>query len=175
MNIFLKSFLFLLSFSLFHFGYELTGWVFLKPFCGINESVFQHLKMAFWGYTLLTGAEFLILKKKGHKIKNFFYSRMLSTIIIPWIMILTWYLLPAIYGRAGSLILDLTWAVLITYLCALFVIQIEKETEKIQFNIWTKVIISILYIISVFLFILFTYKLPWIDLFINPEAILLYV
>jgi hypothetical protein len=54
MNIYVKPLLFLLSFSLFHFGYEITGWNLLTPFCGINESVFQHLKMAFWGYLLVS-------------------------------------------------------------------------------------------------------------------------
>jgi hypothetical protein len=46
MNIYLKAVIFLLIFLILHFGYEITGWVFLTPFCGVNESVFQHLKMA---------------------------------------------------------------------------------------------------------------------------------
>jgi len=50
----------LFSFSLFHFGYEITGWGFLAPFCGVNESVFQHLKMAFWGYLLVAVGEYLV-------------------------------------------------------------------------------------------------------------------
>lgn len=172
MNIFLKAFLFLVSFSVFHFGYELTEWGFLKPFCGVNESVFQHLKMAFWGYILLTGIEYLLLKKNVRdKIRNFLFSRLLSAVIVPWIIVLTWYLLPAFYGRPAPLCLDLTWAIPITYLSGFFVIQIEKETERIQFNLFTKIIIAILCIISAFLFILFTYKLPWIDLFIDPEML----
>ncbi len=172
MNIFLKALLFLLSFSLFHFGYELTNWSFLIPFCGINESVFQHLKMAFWGYVLLTIVEYVLLRKQiKEKVKNFLYSRILSTVVIPWIIVLIWYLLPAIYGRAESLILDVSWAIIITYLSGLFVAQIETETEKIQFSTKTGVILLILFAISVFLFSLFTYKLPWIDLFIDPGTL----
>jgi len=34
MNIFLKAFLFLVSFSIFHFGYEVTKLPILKIFCG---------------------------------------------------------------------------------------------------------------------------------------------
>lgn len=169
MNIYLKALLFLLSFSFFHFGYEITGLPFLKPFCGINESVFQHLKMAFWGYGLLTIVEYFWLGKKiKERFKNFFYSRILSTILIPWTIVLTWYLLPAIYRKTESLILDLSWAVIVTYLSVLFVVQIESETEKVQFNIKTRIVILILFVISIFLFTLFTYKLPWIDLFMDP-------
>jgi len=172
MNIYLKAFIFLLAFSLFHFGYELTGTAFLKPFCGTDESVFQHLKMAFWGYVLLSVVEYFLLKKRiKEKIKNFWYSRIFSTVLIPWIIVLTWYLLPAIFGRAKFLILEVLWGTLITYLSGIFVAQIEKETEKTQFKIGTRIILLILIVISVFLFILFTYKLPWIDLFINPEVL----
>jgi len=172
MNIYLKALLFLLSFSLFHFGYELTEWSFLKPFFGTNESVFQHLKMAFWGYFLLTMVEYFWFKKRiKEKIENFWYSRVLSIIIIPWIVMQMWYLLPAIYGRAEYLILGVSWAVLVTYLSALFVIQIEKETEKIQFHVKTKIFLLVLFVILAFLFTLFTYKLPWIDLFVNPEVL----
>jgi len=92
-------------------------------------------------------------------------------VLIPWIIVLTWYLLPAIFGRAKFLILEVLWGTLITYLSGIFVAQIEKETEKTQFKIGTRIILLILIVISVFLFILFTYKLPWIDLFINPEVL----
>jgi len=47
MNIFVKSLLYLIMFSILHFGYDLTHLIFLIPFCGVNESVFQYLKMAF--------------------------------------------------------------------------------------------------------------------------------
>lgn len=108
MNVYLKALLYLFSFSVFHFGYELTGWTFLTPFCGINESVFQHLKMGFWGYILLSGIEYFSIRKKiKGNIVNFWYSRIFSTIILPWITVLLWYLLPAVYGRANSLALDL--------------------------------------------------------------------
>ncbi|MGC8885468.1 MAG: DUF6512 family protein [Candidatus Nanoarchaeia archaeon] len=172
MNIYFKAFLFLISFSIFHFGYELTGLGFLVPFFGINESVFQHLKMAFWGYLLLSIVEYFLLKKKIKQgIINFWYSRIFTAIIIPWIVGFMWYLLPAVYGRAESLIIDLIWAVAITYLSGLFVIVIEKDIEKIQFSHRTKVVLFMILIISAFLFVGFTYKPPWIDLFIDPEAL----
>jgi len=172
MNIYIKAFFFLLSFSLFHFGYEVTQWSFLTPFCGVNESVFQHMKMAFWGYILLSIIEYFRIQKKiKQKIVNFFYSRTLSTIILPWITIVLWYLLPALYGRAESLIIDLLWAIFVTYISALFVIRIEKEIEKNRFHTGTKIAILILLVISAFLFVWFTYSLPWLDLFENPANI----
>jgi len=172
MNIYLKAFLFLLAFCLFHYGYELTGMAFLKPFCGINESVFQHLKMAFWAYVLLSLVEFSLLKKRQDtRIKNFVHSRMLSTVLLPWVILLIWYLLPGVFGRVESLFVEVLWAVLVTYLSGLFVAQIEKEVEKVQFQTATKVVLITVTAISAFLFVLFTYRLPWIDLFANPGTL----
>jgi hypothetical protein len=64
MNIFVKSLLYLIMFSILHFGYDLTHLIFLIPFCGVNESVFQHLKMAFWSYLFTNLIEYFIERKK---------------------------------------------------------------------------------------------------------------
>ena len=145
---------------------------FLKPFCGTNESVFQHLKMAFWAYVLLSLVEFVMLKKREDtKIKNFVHSRMLSAVLLPWIILLIWYLLPGVFGRVESLFVEVLWAVLVTYMSGLFVAQIEKEVEKVQFQTATKVVLITVTAISAFLFVLFTYRLPWIDLFVNPGTL----
>jgi len=175
MNIYLKSFIFLLIFSILHFGYEITGWKFLIPFCGINESVFQHLKMGFWAYLLLIILiEYPVLKRKNKKIislPNFWYSRLLSLIIMPWVLLIVWYLLPAIYGKVKIELFEALWSIGVTYLSSLFVEYIEKDTEKTEFNLTSRYIILFLVFVLAFLFIRFTYKLPWIDLFINPESI----
>ncbi|RKZ23890.1 hypothetical protein DRQ23_01930 [bacterium] len=169
MNVFLKAFFFLLSFTLFHFGYELTGFGVLKPFCGINESVFQHLKMAFWGYGLLAIFEYWYLKgKKGFKQNGFWYSRVLSMVVVPWVVFLLWYIVPAVYGRINSLLPELIWAVLITYSSGLVVSTIEKDMERIGFRRGAGVSIITMLVISVFLFTIFTYKLPWLDMFEIP-------
>jgi len=180
MNNYLKALIFLFVFLMLHFGYELTDWTFLTPFCGTNESVFQHLKMAFWSYLLLTVLiEYPFIRKKIEKRKanktiivigNFWYSRLLSVIMLPWIMLIVWYLLPAVYGKAESLLVDLIWVIAVTYLSCFFVGYIEKETEKIEFRLSTKYIILFLVLTSGFLFVWFTYKLPGVDLFTNPEV-----
>ena len=170
MNIFIKSLIYLFIFIILHFGYELTQWSFLTPFCGINESVFQHLKMAFWAYLFTSGIEYLVIIKKK-RARNFWYPRLLSTVIVPWFTFILWYIAPALFGRIGCLILDLIWAVSITYGAALIAGIMEKVTEKSQVTVGFKIGVWILIIVSAFLYIRFTYRLPWIDLFISPEAL----
>ncbi len=102
MNIFIKVLLYLIIFSALHFGYDLTGWVILTPICGIDESIFQHLKMGFWAYLITSIIEFLTVKKKFGDSGTFWYPRFLSAIIIPWIIFLIWYIVPATFGKLSS-------------------------------------------------------------------------
>jgi hypothetical protein len=181
MNVYLKAFIFLIVFSLLHFGYEATGWTPLTIFCAVNESLFQHLKMAFWSYLLLVALiEFPLLIKKIAEEKtgktiagsgSFWYSRLLSVIILPYIVLIVWYLQPAISSRLKSDWIDLAWAITVTYLSCLLIAFLEKDTERIKYQLSSRYIILLLVFISGLLFVLFTYRPPWIDLFINPETL----
>lgn len=167
MNLFFKSFVFLITFSVLHFGYDLTQWEFLKLFCGVDESVFQHLKMAFWAYFLTSLIEYLGIREKS----SFWYSRFLSTIILPWFIVLVWYLVPAFFGKLTSSTLDLLWAIFSSYIPAIMAGIVERNVEKTSVNLSFKIVVIALLIISTLLYILFTYRIPWIDLFVNPEII----
>lgn len=71
MNLAFKALIYLVLFSVLHFVFDLTDWSFLRPFCGVDESVFQHLKMAFWAYLLATLVEYRLIKKKKIVSRNF--------------------------------------------------------------------------------------------------------
>ncbi|MGB9721638.1 MAG: DUF6512 family protein [bacterium] len=171
MNIFLKALLYLIIFSILHFGYDLTGWSILTPFCGIDESIFQHLKMAFWAYLFTSIIEYLLTKKRVVNKLGFWYARLLSTVFVPWFVFLIWYLVPAIFGKTGSNFIELVWAITSSYLSGIFAGLTERSAEKIEFNVSIRIVIIILIIFSAFLFIRFTYSLPWVDMFANPEAL----
>ncbi|MCX7795812.1 MAG: DUF6512 family protein [bacterium] len=166
MNIYLKALIYLFLFGLLHFGYDSTGLEFLKPICGTNESVFQHLKMGFFAYLFTSLIEYRIIKRR-FKGNNFWYSRILATILVPWIIFLIWYLVPAIYGKV-TLVLELSWALIVTYISGVFAGIIEKEVEKLKISLGFRTTVLALFIVSIFLFIWFTYRLPWIDLFVDP-------
>lgn len=169
MNMYLKALFFLAIFSILHFGYDFTHWDFLVPLCGIDESVFQHLKMAFWAYLIASLIEYFLIRRNVSKIKNFWYPRILSTIIVPWFIFIIWYLVPALWGKVESLRLEVFWSVLVTILSGIIGGMMEKNIEGKDFNSSFKIVILILFIVSAFLYIWFTYKPPWIDLFINLE------
>lgn len=168
---FLKVFIYLIIFSLLHFSYDLTGWNIFKPFGGINESIFQHLKMAFFSYVLASVIEYSYSKKKFKGFRVFFIPRLFVSIIVPWIIFLIWYTAPAIFGKFTSVSIELIWAISVTILSGIFGFIIEREIQEKKFSISFMLIVFLLGLISIFLYIRFTYQLPWLDLFQNPEGI----
>ena len=84
---------------------------------------------------------------------------------------LIWYLVPALCAKVESLTLEVLWSVFSTYSSGIMCGIIEKNIEENVVTSSFKIIIFILIIVSVFLYIWFTYKPPWIDLFINPEVL----
>ncbi|MEO0101705.1 MAG: DUF6512 family protein [candidate division WOR-3 bacterium] len=171
MQAYIKSLLYLGIFGLLHFGYDLTHWNFLIPFSGINESVFQHLKMAFWAYLFSSGIEYLLVKRKLNNLGSFWYPRLLATIMVPWFILLIWYLVPALFGKVESLTIELGWSILATYLSGIAGVMMEKSVEKGTITAGFKITILVLFFISAFFYISFTYQLPWIDLFQNTELL----
>lgn len=167
MNIYLKALIYLFLFGLLHFGYGSTGLEFLKPICGTNESVFQHLKMGFFAYFFASLIEYRVIRRRFRG-NSFWCSRTLATIFIPWIIFLIWYLAPAIWGKFSTITVELSWALIVTYISGILAGIMEKGIEKAKISLGLKAVIFILFIISAFLFIWFTYKLPWIDLFVDP-------
>lgn len=169
MNIFLKAFIFIVIFSGLHFGYDLTKWEFLKPICGINESVFQHLKMAFWAYFLASIIDYYFFRNYIRKKDSFWYSRLLSSVIVPWIIFLIWYFIAAIYGKIEPLFLEILLALIESFIGGIIGGIIEKNIEKIDYTFGFKIAVLLLFFISGFLYVRFTYKPPWIDLFTEPN------
>jgi len=171
MRVYVKVIIYLAIFSILHFGYDLTHWNFLVPICGIDESVFQHLKMAFWAYLFTSIIEYFLSRKRFGKRESFWYTRLLSTVILPWFIVLIWYVVPALFGKVESLIVDLVWAIFSTFLSAILAITVERSIEDIKAALSFKLVILFLFIISAFLYVWFTYQPPWIDLFVNPELL----
>lgn len=169
MNLAFKALIYLVLFSILHFAIDLTGWSFLKPFCGVDESVFQHLKMAFWAYLLATLVEYRLIKKKRTVSRNFWYSRLLATTFVPWAIFLIYFLGLAIIGKFPVSYLELTWAILVSYLSGLAGGLIEKQLEAQTMTGAFRALVIFFFLASAFLYITFTYRLPWLDMFKGPE------
>lgn len=160
-----KSLIFLALFVILHFAYSWLPQPWVAVFSGTDESFFQHAKMGFIAYSLLSLGEFLIFRKRIANFDGFVFSRMISAVISPWVMFLTWYLVPALAGKPLPVSLEIVYAIAMTLLLGIVLAIIERDVEKVRFSAIAKALILLLYISSWALFIAFTFKLPWADFF----------
>ena len=165
----LKSFIFMVLFAILHYLYTLNPNPFFQIISGTDESVFQHLKMGFFGYLLLIGIDYLIIRKRVENKQSFVFSRLISSLLVPWIIFIVWYLVPAFVGDHLPFARELTWALIVVLITGVFVSLVDKNTEKIEYDLAIKIVIGILVVISLIIFIWFSFELPWIDVFILPE------
>jgi cell shape-determining protein MreD len=141
----------------------------ISLFSGLDESVFQHMKIAFYAYIVLTAIEFILFRKKINDIKKFIYSHLLSTMLIPLIVLILFLVGAMIYDSERSKVVEIIYALTITYLSGLSISIIEQEFKEIEFSKRFKALLFIIIIIMILEFTVFTIRgNPWHDLFANP-------
>lgn len=75
--------------SLLHFTFELSGfWKPMAVISAVNESVWEHLKIGFWPAFIWAVIEFFVF---GRKIKNFFFAKAISFLLIPSVIVFLFY------------------------------------------------------------------------------------
>lgn len=160
-----KALLFLGIYAVLHFGYELTGWRFLIPFCGVDESVFEHLKIGFWAYFLTNVLEYVVLRKRRNG--AWWFSRLFSGTLLPWFIVIVWYMVPVFFGHVESLAVELIWAFFVTFISGVFSIVVERNIEKRPLTASFVSVIILLFVVSIVFFTAFSFEKPWVDLFVE--------
>jgi hypothetical protein len=94
---------------------------------------------------------------------------MMSTLFLPWIIFLLWYIAPAIIGRWPNNTYEIVYANVITFSTGFFTVILERGLEEIQYNKSLKAVILTLFCVSLLLYIVFTFRLPWADVFVEPD------
>lgn len=158
-----KVLLFLAIYVVLHFGYELTQLEFLRPFCGTDESVFEHLKIGFWAYFFSTFIEFFASKSV-----RFWFPRLLSNVLVPWAILLIWYMFPLFVGHTGSPVVEIVWAFVVVFVTGLLGVAFERDLEKIPLRSRVKTIILLLFVLSVVFYVGFSFSKPEVDFFKVP-------
>jgi hypothetical protein len=168
LNIIIKSIIFLLFFAFFHFLHDWVPNSITQVFGGTNESMFQHMKLGFYGYMCVSVLEYVISFKKQNKAGNIIFSRILSTILVPWAIFILWYSVPALIGQAMlSRILELIYSIIIVLIVGIAVGVLEWDLDQIIFSMTSRIFIVILFIILTFLFGAFSYNLPQEGFFVS--------
>jgi len=162
-------------FLILHYSYDFLPILLIKLISGVNESFFQHVKIAFFAYLFVNLVEYLIRRKDIGNRESFILTRLFSTTILPCFVFIIWFIAPAYYGPIGNVAVEILYANIALLLSGFCALVVEQTMEEIVYQNVAKVMIIALFVISISLFIIFTFKLPWTDVFADPMAIVEFI
>jgi len=148
--------------ALLHFTFELSGeWTPMAIISGVNESTWEHFKIGFWPAFAWGIIEFFIF---GKKVKNFFFAKGISFLVIPAVISVLFYSYTLIF-KIESLAIDI-----VIFIIAIAVAQIVSyklmllKERKLCFNIIGGIII----VVNIVLFSLLSFYPPECLIFKDP-------
>jgi len=145
--------------SFLHFTFELSGfWKPLAVISAVNESVWEHLKIGFWPAFIWGVIEFFIF---GKKIKNFFFAKAVTFLLIPFVIVILFYSYTYVTGTEFLAVdIAIFFAAIAVAQAAGYRIMITRK-KFLSLNIIGAVII----LICLVLFSIFSYFPPRYQLF----------
>lgn len=170
LSVLVKVILLQVTFLLLHYVYVWFPNTITGLFSAINESTYQHMKIAFFSYILVSLIEYALFNKRIESRKNFFFARTLSTVLYTLFVIVWYYVSCAYFVKFESVFLEILFANLAVIMTAITTINIELQLEKAEFNRGLKWISVIVFLVTLSEFIIFTHRLPWLDVFANPPG-----
>lgn len=156
-----------LSFPL-HFLYDWLGEnPILGVFVPIDESVWEHLKLAAWPTFLWwTVGYFIFHKQKELSFLRWFFASFFSLLLVPLMVVSCFYVFSAGLN-VHSLVLDilsLYAAILTGQLISIHVYNFTQKPKQLWF--WLLAILSVLFLTAIFWF---TFHAPDLPMFISAE------
>lgn len=82
---------------------------------------------------------------------------------------LLWYTAPALIGRWPNNTYEIVYANVIILLVGICTVILEVGLEKVQYFKPQKTVLVTLFLVSILLYTVFTFRLPWADVFIEPD------
>jgi hypothetical protein len=126
-------------------------------FFPVNESVWEHLKLAPWSVLTFSAVEFMALRKIAH---NYFFAKAIGILIIILTILVIYYSYTAVL-TTDILVLDIGSYVAGVLLCQWFCYKRYQSTPSKQLNS----IGSIMLLVILSFFIVYTYNPPHLDIF----------
>lgn len=168
-NVLIKAVAFWIVFLILYVLYRFFPIFPISLISGTTESVFQHFKEGFYAYLIVNLIETALVYRRIPDRVSYLYARITATVLLPWLIFLLWYIAPAVIGRWPNNVYEIIYANLITFLVGLFAVTLERGFEQIEYTRGIKLVTLTLFFVSILLYLVFTYRLPWTDVFIEPD------
>lgn len=129
--------------SLFHFLYKYCGRkIWLAIISPVNESIWEHLKIAFYPYLLYSTVEFLILDDSTD---SFWFAKALGVTAVILVILIVELIYPKVVGR-NVLVIDLVIffvAILLGQVVSYFLIRDSILSVEISISLLILISISV--------------------------------
>ena len=156
------------TFALLHF---ITDWL-PSPILAFfgeaegAETVWGHLKMNFWTYLFVTLGEFILLRKRITSISQFWHTRLLSSVLYPWLSMTFWMTGSALHGGAEpARPIELSFSLLSNVFGAYLVVRLEQVFDQVKFTRSTQWTILFFFLIALIQYVSFELNTPWWEFF----------
>ena len=146
---------------LLHFSYEWTGEnIIVALFSGVNESTWEHLKLAFYPMILMAIIRYCIIEKRSN---NYWFAQALGILTAIGFIIIFFYTYTGIIGE------NLDWLNISLFVIAIFLGEYVTYKILIFRKNYNAELISIIFLVILFFsFILYTFNPPQIPFFKDP-------
>lgn len=168
--VWIKAIVLHIIFILLHYLYDWFPNPLTTICSGINESVYQHMKIGFFAYILLTLVEYVMIYKAVQDRDRYFYARFFAATYLPLVMMVVYLIGPLVFGHFESVVAEIIFANAALLLTSLITVFIEKHVEKTKPGLAFRICVLFLFFISLAQFVLFTFDLPWFDIFAVPPG-----
>lgn len=150
--------------SVLHFVFELSGeWEPIGIIAAVNESVFEHLKLAYWPVLVYAAITHVLLKKTTN---NFIVAKTASVYVMPAAIMFFFYSYTAITGTE-NLVIDIiifVVAVALGQIISYKILTKSKLSHGFGWLAWAFLIaLGVIYGV-------FTYYPPHTPLFLDPVS-----
>jgi hypothetical protein len=146
-----------------HFVYDWSGqWRPLAVIAAVNESTWEHLKLAFWPALVFFFIELFYIRKSGN---NFFFAKAIGILLMPVSITVLFYAYTAF--TEDMLAIDLT-----IFIVAVVIGQLTsyKLLKMKSLPAWTNGLGVVLLILMTLAFATLTYYAPELPIFKDPVS-----
>lgn len=156
-------------FIVFHFGYKLfPSDLFTLLGCPF-ESVFQHMKMVFFAYVIVSVVEYLIIRKSARMGNSFWMSRLFSAVLISFFVYIVWYLYPVLFGLIESPGWEILYSNIIMMVCIAITLVLEDNFQNVKFPVVARIAIIFLFVTASVNYTILAFRTSPVGLFEKVE------
>ena len=153
-----------------HYLYDWFPGIITRIISGIDESVYQHMKIGFFSAIIIFIIEYIIMRKHIEFKEHFIYSRIFLCVFLPLAIFVVYLLGPLIFIKIESILGEIIFANIALLASSFSSIVISRHIEKTQPELHFRIVLIFLFISSLVQYMVFTNRLPWFDIFQVPPG-----